>query len=134
VEVEAAQEVAKELKIHGLSFGESFGDIREAAACAEGWKARFEAADEAKAREVEAKAQELEAKASQVQDSESMVVDEDLVLQQAKKGKGREIPRKEQVKRSPTVEVLVPVGDSHLGYVVRLTRLLVLAFGCRQGE
>jgi hypothetical protein len=131
VEVEAAQEVAKELKIDGLSFGESFGDIREAAACAEEWKARFEAADEAKAWEVEAKARELEAEASRVQDSESMVVDEDLVLQRAKKAKGREIPRKEQVKRSTTVE---PVCFSCFGYVVRLTRLLVCPSEHREGE
>jgi hypothetical protein len=134
VEVEAAQDVAKELKIDRLSFGESFGDIREAAACAEEWKARFEAADEAKAWEVEAKARELEAEASRVQDSESMVVDEDLVLQRAKKAKGREIPRKEQVKRSTTVEVLVPVRFSCFGYIVRLTRLLVCPSEHRKGE
>jgi hypothetical protein len=39
-----------------------------------------------------------------------MMVDEDAVLQQNKKGKGRDIPRMEQVKKSPVVEIVVPVS------------------------
>jgi hypothetical protein len=91
--------VAKDLGITDkLSFGDSFAAIREALRVQDEWKTRFDAADAAKA-----------AKAAEVVDVEMEVddgVDEESVLSGSKKGKGRVLPRREQVKK---LAVVVPV-------------------------
>jgi hypothetical protein len=52
-----------------------------------------------------------------------MMVDEDAVLQQNKKGKGRDIPHMEQVKKSPVIEIVVPVSrvDARVQRVTNLS-------------
>jgi hypothetical protein len=105
VEVEASQDMARELGVsEELSFGESFSAIREAVRIKEEWRARFDAAEEAAcARET------LPEPESMTDGDGAMVVDEESVLSGNKKGKGRELPRKEHVKKTPVVEVSIPV-------------------------
>jgi hypothetical protein len=83
VEVEASQDVAKDLGIlDKLSFGDSFAAIREALGVKDEWKTRFDAADAAKAAEA-AKTVEVDEE-MEVDDG----VDEESVLSGSKKGKG----------------------------------------------
>jgi hypothetical protein len=107
VEVEASQDVAKDLGIlDKLSFGDSFAAIWEALGVKDEWKTCFDAADAAKAAEA-VKAAEV-AKTVEV-DEEMEVddgVDEESVLSGSKKGKGRVLPRRDQVKK---LAVVVPV-------------------------
>jgi hypothetical protein len=92
--------VAKDLGIiDKLSFGASFAAIREALHVKDEWKTRFKAADAAKA----AKAAKVipEVDVEMVDDG----VDEESVISGSRKGKGRVLPRREQVKK---LSVIVP--------------------------
>jgi hypothetical protein len=101
VEVEASQDVAKDLGIlDKLSFGDSFTAIREALGVKDEWKTCFDAADAAKAAKA-AKTVEVDEE-MEVDDG----VDEESVLSGSKKGKGRVLPRRDQVKK---LAVVVPV-------------------------
>ncbi|KAJ8587482.1 hypothetical protein M405DRAFT_863710 [Rhizopogon salebrosus TDB-379] len=111
VEVEALQDVAKDLGITDkLSFGDSFAAIREALRVQDEWKTRFDAADAvkaakaAKAAEVAKAADVVEVVDVEMEDDDG--VDEESVLSGSKKGKGRVLPHRDQVKK---VAVVVPV-------------------------
>jgi hypothetical protein len=84
-----------------LTFGDAFDAIREAGQTQEGWKARFNAQDEAQVPSTVPDA------GSTTDGDGGMVVDEESVLGASKKGKGREMPRKEQVRRTPVMEVTI---------------------------
>jgi hypothetical protein len=84
-----------------LTFGDAFDAIREAGQTQEGWKARFNAQDEAQA------LSGLPDPGTTTEGEEGMVVDEESVLGKSKKGKGKQVPWKEQVRKTPTMEVTI---------------------------
>ena len=113
MEVQACQEIAQGLGIEKkLTFGDSFPAIREAGQIHDEWKARFDAQEEAQTLSA------LPDAGTTTEGEEGMVVDEEAVLGASKKGKGRAVPRKEQVRKTPTMEVTItkasPVS-THVG-------------------
>jgi hypothetical protein len=97
--------VAKDLGITDkLSFGESFATIREASRVQDEWKTRLNAADAVKAADAAKAAEDVEVVDVDMEADDG--VDEESVLSGSKKGKGRVLPRRDQVKK---ISVVVPI-------------------------
>jgi hypothetical protein len=102
VEVQACQEMAKGLGVQEkLTFGDAFDAICEAGQTQEHWRARFDAQEEVQTRSA------LPDVGMTTEGEEGMVVDEEAVLGASKKGKGWAVPQKEQVRKTPTMEVTI---------------------------
>jgi hypothetical protein len=84
-----------------LTFGDAFDAIREAGQTQEEWKARSVAQEEARTLAA------LPDLGTTTEGEEVMAVDEESVMSGSKKGKGKQVPRKEQVRKTPTMEVTI---------------------------